>query len=146
MRKTALLPARPRLLAHVLLYVVQPPSGLAGASRALPPAEWLNAGPCAGRGTRTAVDVHHPCLDVAQEPVDLRLVSGEEPGAEAQVGRVGQGHSLCQRIHWEDGDERDEELVPQQPVVGGQAGPHGWRPGVSAPPPLASAQHLTARA
>ena len=62
-----------------------------------------------------------------QELVDLGLVAGVDAGRQAEVAGVGQVERLVDRVDRRDGDERQEQLVLEEAMVGGQVGDDGRR-------------------
>src|SRR5690242_1190121 len=73
---------RPALLPRELRDVVRPAAALPGRARALPPAEWLCAGPGAGGGAGALVRVAHAGLHLVEEPLHLGGVPREDAGRE----------------------------------------------------------------
>src|SRR6185295_14021998 len=111
---------RPALLAHELGDIVRSARGLARRAAPLPAAERVDAGPGAGGGAGTAVDVHHPRLDAIEELLDLLVVGREQPGGETVVAAVRQVERIVERAELPQAGERQEHLVVHEPMVLGE--------------------------
>src|SRR5262245_55346716 len=104
---------RLRLLAHVLLQVVEGTAGFSGRSRSFPSAERLVSGPRAGGRPLRAIAVGHTGLDVLEKPVGL-VPGAVEARGKAEVERVGDLHRLLQACDRREQRERQKQLLLPQ--------------------------------
>src|SRR5437762_2868236 len=109
--------ARLRLLAQILLHVMQRPTGFAGRARSLPAAERLISGPRAGRRALRPVRVAHAGFDRIEKT--LRLVGRSIKACrETVVHRIRARDALVDVLYRSDKNEGDEKLAgPQRMVV-----------------------------
>src|SRR2546430_8850091 len=102
------------LLAQELRDVVRPAPAFPGRARSLPPAKRLRPGPGPGGGAGALVHVTHPGVDLVEEALDLFRLLGEDAGGEAVLDLVHFGDRLLQPRHRAHGEERDEQLLPEE--------------------------------
>ncbi len=109
------------LLAHELRHVPAAEPALARRARALPAAEGLEAGPGAGRRAAGAVGIEDAGLDGVEEAVELGLVLRVDAGGQAERAAVGVRDRLVEIVERQDAEERHEQFVAIDPVVGRQS-------------------------